>query len=184
VYSDVSDRRHLLLPAQTAYLPGEMTTVEGEESARLPPGMFSRRRFGINTGDRPCFHPTVMKFAALLVSAVSAATALAAVLDVYNPTLTSPVDGDVLIYHQTYNATWDVSDAPSQITNDVAAIYLRQGDTTTPVILAGRVPIRQGWAILEIPWVNAGSYQLVLFGDSGNIGPTVSVASPNPFELP
>lgn len=95
-----------------------------------------------------------MKLTSLLVSAVSAATALAAALDVYNPHVTFPVDGATLTYNQDYNVTWcdfspaasvalwsdrtrDVSDAPPQITNKVAALFLRQGDNTTPGTATG-----------------------------------------------
>ena len=95
-----------------------------------------------------------MKLASLLVSALSAATALGATLDVWSPRVTNPVDGDTLIYNQVYNLTWydfspatsvalwsdrtrDVSDAPSQITNNVAVAFLRQNDKTTQGLLTG-----------------------------------------------
>ncbi|KAF9788161.1 hypothetical protein BJ322DRAFT_1106174 [Thelephora terrestris] len=127
-----------------------------------------------------------MKFTALLAGLVSAllvGASDATTQDVWAPPITYPTAGVVLNYAQTYNFTWDASNPPAQITNQVAAIYLRQNGRTLPIILAGGVPITQGYVLVTIPWVDSGSYQAVFFGDSGNFSPQFSIASPSPFTL-
>ncbi|KAF9653746.1 hypothetical protein BDM02DRAFT_3265452 [Thelephora ganbajun] len=125
-----------------------------------------------------------MKFTALfagIISALAVHAADSSTLDVWVPPITFPTEGVNLISGQTYNFTWDASSPPPQITNPTAVIYLRQNDRTLPIILAGKVPTAQGYAPVNIPWVNTGVYQVVLFGDSGNFSPEFNITSPNPF---
>lgn len=100
-----------------------------------------------------------MKFAALLTVFASALVVRAAdanTLDVWAPPITFPTAGVNLDYGQTYNFTWyrssltlfihrltinrDASSPPPQITNNVAAIYLRQNGRTLPSRLILRIP--------------------------------------------
>jgi len=134
----------------------------------------------------PFFLLPIMKFAALLtgfVSALLVGASDATTQDVWVPAITYPTEGVVLNYGQTYTFTWDTSNQPAQITNNVAVIYLRQNDRTLPLVLAGKVPITSGSAQVTIPWVNTGAYQAVFFGDSGNFSPLFNISSPNPFTL-
>jgi len=127
-----------------------------------------------------------MKFATILTGLVSALLVRASdasTQDVWTPNFIFPAGGEVLEYNKTYQFTWDVSSPPHQITNNVAAIYLRQNGRTLPLVLTGGVPISQGYAFVTIPWVDSGIYQGVLFGDSGNFSPDFSITSPNPFVL-
>ncbi|KAI0371381.1 hypothetical protein BV20DRAFT_1120766 [Pilatotrama ljubarskyi] len=59
--------------------------------------------------------------------------------------------------HQTHNVTWDVSDAPVNITNEIARITLRKGGLPTPLILADGFDIRLGRIEVQVPWVVQGS---------------------------
>lgn len=127
-----------------------------------------------------------MKFVALLtgfISALLVGASDATTQDVWVPPITYPDGSDTLIYGQTYNFTWDASNPPAQITNKAAVIYLRQNGRTLPLILAGNVPITQGYALVTIPWVDSGTYQVALFGDSGNFSPNFQISSPSPFTL-
>jgi len=127
-----------------------------------------------------------MKFAALLTVIASALLVRGAddsTQDVWAPPITFPTAGVNLVYGQTYNFTWDASSPPPQITNNVAVFYLRQNSRTLPIILAGNVPITQGYTLVTIPWVDSGTYQTVLFGDSGNFSPDFQITSPDPHSM-
>jgi len=126
-----------------------------------------------------------MKFFAALLTGVVSALAVraseASTQDVWAPALTYPTAGVDLSSWETYTFTWNTTSPPHQITNPTAVIYLRKDDRTLPVILAGKVPITQGYVSVTIPWVTTGDYQAVLFGDSGNFSPVFHITSPDPF---
>jgi len=50
--------------------------------------------------------------------------------DVFVPPVLTPTTGDVWTIGGTYNVTWDISNAPEQITNKEGQIYLRTGGLT------------------------------------------------------
>ncbi|KAI0697318.1 hypothetical protein C8T65DRAFT_662399 [Cerioporus squamosus] len=89
--------------------------------------------------------------------------------DVYVPRVTYPCKGAVWHPGHTYNVTWDASRPPKQITNPIGKIYLRKGEHTTDVMLAGNFSITTGHVSFQLPLVEeGGDYKVVLFGDSGN----------------
>ncbi|THU84266.1 hypothetical protein K435DRAFT_686022, partial [Dendrothele bispora CBS 962.96] len=99
-----------------------------------------------------------------------------AALDVFAPPITSPVAGDVWVVGETKNVTWDVSHAPTQITNPEGTILLRKGNLTTTDILATGFDIRDGSVEVTVPDVeDDDDYSVVLFGDSGNWSPDFNI---------
>jgi hypothetical protein len=97
--------------------------------------------------------------------------------DVFVPNITSPKAGDVWIVDKRYNVTWDTSNAPKQITNDKGAIYLRRnGYTFLNSPLAKGFEILLGSFEIIVPsFPDGDDYQIVLFGDSGNFSPNISI---------
>jgi len=131
-----------------------------------------------------------MKFTSLFAAAVSfTAVAFAtpvkrSALDVWDPKVTFPSAGTVLTVGSTYDFTWDTSDAPAQITNQVGALFLRKGNIQTPVVLAGGFNITDGTVKVTLPWaLPDDDYSAVLFGDSGDFSPTFVIDGPSPFTL-
>ncbi|KAH9848913.1 hypothetical protein C2E23DRAFT_842087 [Lenzites betulinus] len=126
-----------------------------------------------------------MKFAlafALLASwaqlVLGAPTASLERRDVFVPPVLYPHAGTVWVKGQRHNVTWDTTNAPVNITNKIGTILLRQGDLTTPLILADGFDILLGRIEVTVPWVLHGSdYSLVLFGDSGNFSPQFTITS-------
>ncbi|KAK7435195.1 hypothetical protein VKT23_019765 [Stygiomarasmius scandens] len=96
-------------------------------------------------------------------------------LDVFVPPITSPAEGDVWVVGQQRNVTWDTSNAPTQITNPIGSIMLRQDDMTTNIVLASCFNIIIGQIEVTVPDVPDGDYTLVLFGDSGNFSPDFTI---------
>ncbi|KAJ7086256.1 hypothetical protein C8R44DRAFT_533759, partial [Mycena epipterygia] len=95
--------------------------------------------------------------------------------DVFDPPVTFPTAGTVLISKTTQNITWDTSRAPVNISNQ-ALLLLRKGDITAPFILAEGFDLRAGTLEITVPWVlNGTDYRLVLFGDSGNFSPVFTI---------
>ncbi|KAF9532543.1 hypothetical protein CPB83DRAFT_626976 [Crepidotus variabilis] len=115
--------------------------------------------------------------ATVFVAGVNASAVIQrAAQDVYSPHITSPTAGVVWTSGQTQTVTWDTSDAPAHITNRIGRIVLRKGATTTPLVLADNFDILDGKAQVTVPNVVAGSdYEVVLFGDSGNISPEFTI---------
>jgi len=96
--------------------------------------------------------------------------------DVFVPPITYPTNTTVWNKGEEHNVTWDISQAPVNITNKFGRIQLRQGDLTTPLVLADGFDILLGTISVTVPWVITGSdYQLVLFGDSGNFSPEFTI---------
>ncbi|GJE96373.1 hypothetical protein PsYK624_125680 [Phanerochaete sordida] len=117
-----------------------------------------------------------MKFTtALAALALSAATTLVnaapfkTARDIWDPKVTFPTAGSVLVSGQTYTVTWDTSDQPAHITNTNGIITLNFGNVGTPVVLADGFDIRDGHHDITIPRVfTEGDYSIDLWGDSGN----------------
>ncbi|KIK59393.1 hypothetical protein GYMLUDRAFT_169731 [Collybiopsis luxurians FD-317 M1] len=95
--------------------------------------------------------------------------------DVFVPPITYPTNTTVWNKGEVHNVTWDVSQAPVNITNKFGRIQLRSGGLTTPLILADGFDILLGTYPVTVPWVITGEYQLVLFGDSGNFSPEFTI---------
>ncbi|GJE96378.1 hypothetical protein PsYK624_125740 [Phanerochaete sordida] len=117
-----------------------------------------------------------MKFttalAALALSAASTlvrAAPLQAARDVWDPTVTFPTTGSVLVSGQTYTVTWETADQPAHITNPNGVITLNFGDFGSPLILAKDFDIRDGHADITVPEVyTLSDFSITLWGDSGN----------------
>ncbi|KAJ7124116.1 hypothetical protein C8R43DRAFT_1135696 [Mycena crocata] len=68
-------------------------------------------------------------------------------------------------------------DAPTNISNG-AMLMLAKGGITAPFILAKGFDLRKGRLEIEVPHVLSGTdYQLVLFGDSGNLSQKFTIKS-------
>lgn len=111
--------------------------------------------------------------AALALAAAStlvrAAPVQQAARTVWDPRITFPSAGAVLVSGQTYTVTWDTSDQPAHITYPVGVITLNFGDFGSPLILAKEFDIRTGHQDITVPEVYTGSeYSITLWGDSGN----------------
>ncbi|KAF7370070.1 hypothetical protein MSAN_00637000 [Mycena sanguinolenta] len=123
-----------------------------------------------------------MKFSLFTFLAATALTVVRAIplerRDVYTPPVLYPHDGTVWYVGQRHNVTWDTSDPPVNITNKIGRIMLRKSNLTTPLILADNFSILLGRIEVTVPWVVDGSdYQIVLFGDSGNLSPFFTIDS-------
>ncbi|KAJ3850655.1 hypothetical protein EV368DRAFT_84323 [Lentinula lateritia] len=96
--------------------------------------------------------------------------------DVFVPPITYPTSTTVWNKGEIHNVTWDISQAPVNITNKLGRIQLRQDGLTTPLVLADDFDILLGTINVTVPWViTANDYELVLFGDSGNFSPEFTI---------
>jgi len=91
--------------------------------------------------------------------------------DDFTPPILIPSNTTIWNSGEVQNVTWDISQAPVNITNSRGLIQLRFDDITTPVVLADDFDILLGTYPITVPWVISGQFQLVLFGDSGNFSP-------------
>ncbi|KAF8143508.1 hypothetical protein K438DRAFT_1875856 [Mycena galopus ATCC 62051] len=97
--------------------------------------------------------------------------------DVYVPTITSPTAGTVWQSNSLQTITWDTSNAPANISNR-ALLFLRQNGNTAPFILAKDFDLRAGSLNITVPYVvSNNNYQWVLFGDSGDFSPVMTIQS-------
>jgi len=97
--------------------------------------------------------------------------------DAFIPKITFPTSATVWQIGETHNVTWDISQAPTNITNQFGGrIQLRADGHTTFMVLADNFDILLGTYSITVPWVITGNkYQLVLFGDSGNFSPEFTI---------
>jgi hypothetical protein len=103
-----------------------------------------------------------------------------AIRDVYVPPIIEPSASAVWTIGTTQVVTWDTTHPPQQISNKYGRIVLRSEET-------GRLdyehPLADGFDILNgcqevtVPNVNPGTYQIVLFGDSGNWGQSFQIVA-------
>ncbi|KAM5536530.1 hypothetical protein V8D89_009807 [Ganoderma adspersum] len=120
--------------------------------------------------------PVVAFLAFTMQPVLGAAVASRAAQDVFVPPVTYPTAGTVWTLGQTQNVTWDVSNAPQNITNNKGMIILRKGGVSTPLILQNGFDIRLGSVEVTVPWVVEGTdYSFILFGDGGNYSPTFTI---------
>ncbi|KAJ7057705.1 hypothetical protein C8F01DRAFT_1150730 [Mycena amicta] len=98
-------------------------------------------------------------------------------LDVWVPAVTYPTTGTVLHSNDSMTITWDASNPPAHISNK-AMLLLRQGEHTSPFIIAKGFDLRAGQLDIIVPYVLTGAnYSFVLFGDSGNYSGACSICS-------
>jgi len=116
---------------------------------------------------------------AVLFAGAAAAVPVLKKRDVFVPPVLYPTTGTVWTKGETHTVTWSLADAPVNITNKYGEILLRQGDLTTPVILANNFSILDGQVEIVVPWVEPGNYSIVLFGDSGNFSPEFTINGPS-----
>ncbi|EKM51772.1 uncharacterized protein PHACADRAFT_101536 [Phanerochaete carnosa HHB-10118-sp] len=98
--------------------------------------------------------------------------------DVFVPPVTFPSSGDVLRIGQKYMVTWNASNPPAELTNPTGMIILAKGG----MLLDFSDPLAEDFNILNeqqeitVPDVApGGNYSFILFGDSGNTGPTFTI---------
>ncbi|KAG2150365.1 hypothetical protein DEU56DRAFT_779590 [Suillus clintonianus] len=104
-----------------------------------------------------------------LLSCALSAPVSAVMRDVWVPTIISPTSDSAWTVGETYLVTWDTSSEPSQVTNPTGKIYLRQGDATQSTPIESGFSLSDGEVYVTVPDdTTAGTYRIVLFGDSGN----------------
>ncbi|KAJ3722809.1 hypothetical protein DFJ43DRAFT_1092446 [Lentinula guzmanii] len=122
-----------------------------------------------------------MKFSASFLASAFAffvASAKAAPSIVWDPTITSPVTGTVWTVGTMVNVTWSITDEPSTVSN-AGEIYLAK-DNVQMMALSGTFDLAaaDGSYAVTVPDVPTGDdYQVILYGDSGNIGPSFVIAA-------
>ncbi|KAF6747017.1 hypothetical protein DFP72DRAFT_1162515 [Ephemerocybe angulata] len=112
---------------------------------------------------------------ALLTAAVSAATN-----GVFVPQITAPVAEAIWKIGSTQTVTWDISNAPADVSNPEGEIFLRnlvKGQILFSSPLATGFSILAGNQSVTVPNIVPGSYQIVLVGDSGNFSPIFRISN-------
>lgn len=100
--------------------------------------------------------------------------------DVFVPTIIEPNASAVWGIGTTQVVSWDVTSPPEQITNKHGRIVLRSEETG---LLDIENPLAVGFDILKgshevtVPNVKPGTYQIVLFGNSGNWGESFQIVN-------
>ncbi|KAJ7677472.1 hypothetical protein B0H17DRAFT_1207028 [Mycena rosella] len=93
--------------------------------------------------------------------------------DVYSPPVLYPRNGTVWRVGEHHNVTWDISNAPEHITNNIGMVILCRDhellDLDRP--LAKNFNILIARHEIVVPDVEPGNnYRILVFGDSGNTG--------------
>ncbi|KAJ7095726.1 hypothetical protein B0H15DRAFT_68380 [Mycena belliarum] len=98
--------------------------------------------------------------------------------DVFVPPVLYPGKGTVWRHGERHNVTWDISNAPAHITNNLGVIVLCREHE----LLDYEHPLAQDFDILlgryeiVVPKVPKGSnYRILVFGDSGNTGEAFTI---------
>ncbi|KAF8586113.1 hypothetical protein K439DRAFT_985190 [Ramaria rubella] len=100
-------------------------------------------------------------------------------LDVFDPPILYPNAATVWFAGQSHNVTWDASNPPKTISNG-ALIQLRIADSViqfVPVTLASGFSLLAGRQVITLPGnlTSRDDYEIVLFGDSGNVSPAFTI---------
>ncbi|KDR82373.1 hypothetical protein GALMADRAFT_237651 [Galerina marginata CBS 339.88] len=122
---------------------------------------------------------TTFIFALLaLVSLVSGAPIQLSRRDVFVPPVLLPNSKSVWEVGSTQTVTWDISNAPKQITNTKAKIILvTNGVLDFEHPLVDNCDVLAGAHQVIVPSVKPGNdYQILVFGDSGNTGDFFTIA--------
>jgi hypothetical protein len=92
--------------------------------------------------------------------------------DVFVPPVLYPHSGTVWKVGESQTVTWNVSNAPAQITNTLGSVVLaKAGIENWQHPLASGFNILDGHVKITVPQVVYGTdYAIVVFGDSGNYG--------------
>ncbi|KAF8591332.1 hypothetical protein K439DRAFT_1627051, partial [Ramaria rubella] len=100
-------------------------------------------------------------------------------LDVFDPPILYPNAATVWFAGQSHNVTWDTSGLPSTLPNG-SMIQLRIARSSTifvPVTLASNFSLVDGREPITLPenLMPRDDYEIVLFGDSGNVSPAFTI---------
>lgn len=118
-----------------------------------------------------------MLFSLFITLLALSSSSLAAPFEVFVPPVTYPHAKTVWRAGEHHNVTWDITDAPKQISNSLGYIFLRHAgkiDLAHP--LAEKFDILKGHQHVKVPHVAPGhDYQIVLLGDSGNWSPKFTI---------
>ncbi|TCD66798.1 hypothetical protein EIP91_000934 [Steccherinum ochraceum] len=120
-------------------------------------------------------------FMALFAAAAPLSGQVLAKKDVFVPRIIEPNSSTVWKSGQTFNVTWDTSDAPAQITNRFGKVLIGFGTISTPVLLANGFDILDGSVAVKVPLVETNdNWNIVLMGDSGNFSPPFTIIGVDP----
>ncbi|EPT05168.1 hypothetical protein FOMPIDRAFT_1111829 [Fomitopsis schrenkii] len=113
------------------------------------------------------------KFTALLFALVSSVSASA----IWDPTILTPNAQSVWVRGQTTEVTWDTSNPPANATQFIGQVRLAKGGIQGYGVLASGFHLADGSVEVTVPsGLDPGSdYQVVLFGDSGNVSPEFTI---------
>ncbi|KAL5520799.1 hypothetical protein ACEPAF_2802 [Sanghuangporus sanghuang] len=105
--------------------------------------------------------------------------------DIWSPKVLTPNEEVGWVIGTLANVTWDTSNPPAVISNGSrvqlvkGGIPLASGPGSTSEPLAEDFDLLAGFVEVTVPDIEPGNdYQVVLFGDSGNIGPLFSISEP------
>ncbi|TFK71399.1 hypothetical protein BDN72DRAFT_895644 [Pluteus cervinus] len=113
----------------------------------------------------------------LAVSSASVISAQPQRRDVWNPRVLYPNSQTTWQPKDFHNVTWSLADEPAQITNPIGFITVQQvgGTETIPLIIQNNFELTAGRVEVQVPWLFPGQYQLILFGDSGNLSENFTI---------
>ncbi|KAJ3483181.1 hypothetical protein NLI96_g6478 [Meripilus lineatus] len=119
---------------------------------------------------------TINSFSAVSFFALASQLALAKPVvdkrDVFVPKIITPDASTVWHSGETQTVTWDISDAPQNVTNTAGFIILRSSGISTSVILADNFNILDAQVQLTVPNVlTRDDFSIILVGSSGNHSP-------------
>ncbi|KAJ4464180.1 hypothetical protein C8R41DRAFT_891792 [Lentinula lateritia] len=102
-------------------------------------------------------------------------------LDVWDPTITSPVTGTVWVIGTEVNVTWSTDNIPPDGVSNGGHVYLAKEEveviSLSPTF--DLVAANGSFTVIVPAVVPDDDYQIVLFGDSGNIGPSFTIVAPS-----
>ncbi|KAL5514688.1 hypothetical protein ACEPAG_2004 [Sanghuangporus baumii] len=105
--------------------------------------------------------------------------------DIWSPKVLTPNEEVGWVIGTRANVTWDTSNPPAIISNGSrvqlvkGGIPLASGPGSFTDPLAVGFNLLAGFVEITVPDIEPGSdYQVVLFGDSGNLGPLFSISEP------
>ncbi|KAI0737540.1 hypothetical protein C8Q80DRAFT_1211723 [Daedaleopsis nitida] len=114
-----------------------------------------------------------------VVSQAAYATPAVDKRDLWVPAITYPQLGTVWHSGESQKVTWDISNPPASVSDPTGMITLRKGGIAQGITVADGFPLAAGQVEVTVPGVLSGDdYQLVLFGDSGNVSPMFTISNP------
>ncbi|KAJ7634378.1 hypothetical protein FB45DRAFT_908714, partial [Roridomyces roridus] len=177
-------RQNTEVAPHAKYPPGcyKRVSVASVFRIRLPPNHSPSPQ--LSTSTSPTMHFAALSLSTLvplLLSAVVGATpapaAAPVVHVVWSPKILVPTEGTVWESNSKQTIMWDATNAPENITNE-SFLFLRHANSTAPFVLAKDFDLRAGHLDITVPYViSDDQYQFVLFGDSGNFSPVMTIHS-------